>query len=90
MVTFESWYGQEPRGLKKADRELKKASRAVFQMEAEICNMPATTLEDMRAKIRCAGAWKRQEAESISGGCAEAMALSIFHDIRRMTDAASI
>ena len=42
-------------------------------------------IEGMRAKIRCAQLWGLHgELGSITGGCEEAMALSIFSDIQRI------
>jgi hypothetical protein len=84
VAAFEAWYNKKPRGYKKALRELARASKAYDRLEIEVANTPATTLEGMQAKIRCARAWEREEIESITGGCAEAMALSIFKDIERL------
>jgi hypothetical protein len=90
VAAFEEWHDKKPRGYKKAVRELNRAEKVYNRLEAEIYKTPATTIEGMRAKIRCAKAWNRQEIiERISGGCAEAMALSIFNDIQRITDTAS-
>ena len=47
---------QKPHGYKKAERELKGALQ-----------MPANTIEGMRAKIRCAQVWGRHGIECISG-----------------------
>jgi hypothetical protein len=39
----------------------------------------------MRAKVRCAELWGHGAmVDSITGGCEEAMALSIFADIQRI------
>ena len=86
VAAFDAWYNKKPRGYKKAVREMKRAERAYLRLEAEIYNTQATTIEGMRAKIRCAQVWQREEIESINGGCSEAMALSIFQDILRMTE----
>jgi hypothetical protein len=85
-TAFDGWYNKKPRGYKKMMRELKRVERAYTQLEWEVANTPATTLEGMRAKVRCADAYDRRDVESISGGCAEAMAISIFKDVRRMTE----
>jgi hypothetical protein len=85
VAAFDAWWHRKkPRGYKKAERERRRAERAVFQLEEQICSMPATTIEGMQAKIRCAEAWERDKLESLTNGCSEAMALSIFRDIRRM------
>jgi hypothetical protein len=89
VAAFEAWYNKKPRGYKKALRELARVEKAYTHREIEVANTPATTVEGMRAKIRCARAWEHEEIESISGGCAEAMALSIFKDIERLADARS-
>jgi hypothetical protein len=89
VAAFEAWYNKRPRGYKKALRELARAGKAYDRLEIEVANTPATTIDGMQAKIRCARAWEREEIESISGGCAEAMALSIFRDIERLADARS-
>ena len=44
----------------------------------------------MLAKVRCAQLWARPyELTGITGGCEEAMALSIFDDIQRLAAKAS-
>jgi len=69
---------------------VKRAGRASIRLEAEIYKTPTTTIEGMRAKIRCAQVWGRHGIiDTICGGCEEAMALSIFNDIVRMTDTAA-
>ncbi|QIG92072.1 MULTISPECIES: hypothetical protein [unclassified Bradyrhizobium] len=54
--------------------------------ELQILNMPAKTLEGLRAKIRCAEAWSGGKIDSIDG-CAEEMALSIIEGIENMAAA---
>jgi hypothetical protein len=74
--------GEKAAGVQKGSPEMKRAERAYLSLEAEICDTTATTIEGMRAKVRCAQAWERsEEIDSITGGAAEAMALSIFKDI---------
>ena len=68
-------------------REMNRAERAYMRLEAQICETPATTLEGVRAKVRCAQAYmKEEDIDRIDGGsAAESMAVSIFKDILRMT-----
>lgn len=87
VAAWDDWYVKRPRGYKKAAREVKKAERRLSQIEREIANTRAATIEGMRAKIRCARAFEKEEIESIGSSCTEAMALSIFHDIQRLADA---
>ena len=90
MAAFDDWRSKRPLGYKKALRESIKAVRNYIRLEKEIAETPTETIEGMRAKIRCAQLWGyRGLLGSITGGCEEAMALSIFNDIIRMTDAAS-
>lgn len=73
-----------PRGFKKAVQEMKRAERHYLKLEKRIAKTRATTFLGMQAKIRCARAYEKSEIDLIEqGGCAEAMALSIFADIRR-------
>ena len=71
VAAFEAWHNKKPRGYRKALRELARAQRTYTLLEMEVANTPGTTIAGMRAKIRCARAWQREEIESISGGCAE-------------------
>jgi hypothetical protein len=89
VAAWDDWRSKRPRGYKKAEREVKRAERKLLQLEREIANTQATTIEGMRAKIRCARAWYRDEIETMDGRCTEAMAVSIFKDIGRMTAARS-
>jgi hypothetical protein len=84
VTAFDAWCEKRPRGYKKAGRELARAEKAYLLLEAEVANTRALTIDGMRAKIRCARAWEREEIGSISGGCAEAMALSIFRDLEQL------
>jgi hypothetical protein len=77
----------KPRGYEKAVREARRAEREFYRLEHEIAETPAQTIEGMLAKIRCAHVWQdeKRELDSIpDGSCEEAMALSIFKDIRRL------
>jgi hypothetical protein len=91
IAAFDEWRedAMPPRGYKKAVREKDKAYRASERLEAQIAKTPATTLEGMRAKIRCAQAfeWDDDIGSIDSGGATEAMALSIFKDVLRLTGA---
>jgi hypothetical protein len=91
IAAFDKWHedAKPPRGYKKAVRERDKAYRASNRLEAQIAETPATTLEGMRAKIRCAQAFEcDDDIQNIdSGGATEAMALSIFKDVLRLTSA---
>jgi hypothetical protein len=93
IAAFDEWQkeGKPSRGYKTAVRETDKAYRASERLEAQIAETPATSLEGMRAKIRCAQAFEcDDEIGSIdSGGATEAMALSIFNDILRLTAASA-
>jgi len=87
VAAFEEWYKKSPpRGYKKAERETNRARRQYMRLEQENVQTPATTIEGMLAKIRCAEAWEGTgQLENITGGgWAEDMALSIFQDIRLM------
>jgi hypothetical protein len=87
VTAYDQWRSsaRPRRGYKKALRESKRAERNVFRLENEIAETPADTIEGMRAKIRCAGLWGHGEkVDSITGGCEEAMAVSIFADIQRI------
>jgi len=94
MAAYDAWLatnsGKKPRGYRKAEREARKAEREYWRLEQEVAETPATTIEGMLAKIRCAEAWEHEEGrlERIEG-CAETMALSIFDDIRRMAKSAA-
>ena len=61
-----------------------------MQIEKQIGETRATTLAGMLAKVRCAQAYaESDEIDNIEdGGCAEEMALSIFHDIQRLVKSA--
>jgi hypothetical protein len=91
VTAYEEWRSKGPRrGYKKALRESKKAERNYIRLEREIAETPTDTIEGMRAKIRCAQLWGLHgELDSITGGCEEAMALSIFEDIQRLAAKAS-
>lgn len=87
VTAYDQWWSsaRPRRGYKKALRESKRAERNFFRLETEIAETPTDTIEGMRAKIRCAQLWGRHgELGSITGGCEEAMALSIFSDIQRI------
>jgi hypothetical protein len=89
VSAYDNWTAtrKRPRGYRKAVREMNRAERAYMRLEAQICETPATTLEGMRAKVRCAQAYmKEEDIDRIDGGsAAESMAVSIFKDILRMT-----
>jgi hypothetical protein len=56
-------------------REVKRAEHTLAELEGEIANTRATTVEGTRAKIRYARAWYRHEIETMDGRCTEAMAV---------------
>jgi hypothetical protein len=92
VTAYDQWWGsaRPRRGYKKALRESNRAQRNYYRLENEIAETPAGTIEGMMAKIRCAKLWGyRGELGSITGGCEEAMALSIFKDIQRLAAKAS-
>ena len=93
IAAFDEWDKDRkpPRGYKKAVREAEKAAREYQHLERRIAQTRATTVEGMLAKIRCAHAYaKSDEIDGIEGGGAEeAMALSIFDDVRRLAAAAA-
>ena len=90
-AAYDEWRSKGPwRGYKKALRESRKAERNYLKLEREIAETPTDTIEGMQAKIRCAQLWGYLgELGSITDGCEEAMALSIFEDIQRLAARAS-
>ncbi|UFX41726.1 hypothetical protein HAP47_0020660 [Bradyrhizobium sp. 41S5] len=83
VAAFDEWNSRKPRGYTKAKRKMKRALRVAEQLEEQILNTPAKTLEGLKAKIRCAEAWSGGKINSIDG-CAADMILSIIEDIEDM------
>ena len=88
IAAYDAWRAsneKKPRGYKKAEREARRAQREYWDLQEEVVNTPAHTVEGMLAKIRCAEAWEGKERlDSINCDCGEEIALSIFEDIRRL------
>jgi hypothetical protein len=90
VAAYEEWQTtakKPPRGYKKAVRERDQADRAYQKIEKEIAKTRAQTVRGMFAKLRCAQHYARTTTidEIDSGGCTEAMAISIFNDVKRMS-----
>jgi len=72
---------------KKALRESRKAERNYIRLERKIAARRHDRWDVGKDSTRPWG--YRGALRSITGGCEEAMTLSVFNDIQRMTDAAS-
>jgi hypothetical protein len=72
-------------------REMNRAHRAYMHLEKRIAKTRATTLEGMRAKVKCAQVYAEREADFgfDTGGCPDVMAQSIFLDVVRNSKAAA-
>jgi hypothetical protein len=88
VAAFEAWYGKKPRGYK-AERELKRAERAYIRLEEKSTKCLPTQWKGCKQKSDAPKSGGGMGSSNVSGGCEEAMALSIFNDIRRMTDTAA-
>ncbi|WP_050387919.1 hypothetical protein [Bradyrhizobium pachyrhizi] len=65
---------------------MKRALAMSEQLEEQNLNMPAKTLDGLKAKIRCAEAWAGGEVASISiDGLAADIMFSIIEDIESMS-----
>jgi hypothetical protein len=90
IAAFDAWRKKDekpPRGFKKLVRERDRAWCTVDRLEQRIADIRATTLEGMRAKIRCAQAFAETDhiQKIEENACSEVMALSIFMDIQQLT-----
>jgi len=88
VTSYEEWRskGRPRRGYKKALRESREAERNYIRLERKI----ARRHDRWDVGKDSTRPWGYRGAlRSITGGCEEAMTLSVFNDIQRMTDAAS-
>lgn len=80
-----------PRGFKKLEKECDRADKVASDLQFQVCEMRATTIDGMLAKVRAAHAtlWCKPNAIFETGldnlsGCAEEMAESVFRDLQSM------
>lgn len=88
VQAFDAWNKKRPRGYRKLKREVDRANKVYSRLEERVATTPATTIEGMQAKLRCALAWQGKfrgnqgsEIDCFAGGCPEAMARSIMWDL---------
>jgi hypothetical protein len=80
VEAFNAWHGKRPRGYVKADREVKRIGRICSRLAAEVAATPATTIEGIRAKLRCV-----EINGSIDGvSCDEPVVVSLLNDLQRI------
>jgi hypothetical protein len=87
VAAFNAWSGKPQRGYVKAMREMKRTQRNCSQVRNKLCETQATTLEGLRAKLRCLeidGSF-----DDIGRSYAEPVIGSLLEDLRRMSDGAS-
>lgn len=80
VEAFDSWYKRRPRGYVKLDRERKRAERAYDIARHAVCVTPATTLEGLRAKLRCVEI--NGSLDGVSGD--EPIITSLLCDVQRV------
>lgn len=83
VAAFDAWHGKRPRGVVKAEREMKKIAAECNKARATLCETPATTLEGVMAKVRCLEL-KRDDFDGIDGSDPEPIVLSLLLDIQRI------
>ena len=87
VAAFNAWSSTRQRGYVKAKREMNRAQRNCDQVRYRLCEMRATTLEGLRAKLRCLEV--DGSLGDIGGSYAEPVIGSLLEDLRRMSDGAS-
>jgi hypothetical protein len=87
VAAFNAWSGKRQQGHVKATREMNRAQRNCDQVRNKLCETRATTLEGLRAKLRCLEA--DGSFDDIGGSYAEPVICSLLEDLRRMSDGAS-
>jgi hypothetical protein len=61
VAAYDAWQKRQkraPKGLRAAERQYRKAQREADRLMAQIADMPANTLEGVRAKAKCAAAFR--------------------------------
>ncbi|MDF0521538.1 hypothetical protein P0R31_30270 [Bradyrhizobium yuanmingense] len=85
VAAWDAWYNKRPRGFVKAEREMKRASAACFKARKALCEASATTVEGLRAKLRCLEI-DGEGFDGVDGSDPEPVVASLLRDIQRMVD----